>query len=49
MKPKKYPYSGTKKHLPKVVSVLEASEIVQLTIDSCFRLYKNRKPLESHK
>lgn len=49
MRPKRYPYSGFKKHLPKIVSVSEASEIVQSAIDSCFQSYKNRKLSESRK
>lgn len=35
MKPKRYPYSGQKKRLPKVVNAEKALEIVINTIDSC--------------
>ncbi|MCW1021163.1 hypothetical protein [Streptococcus anginosus] len=35
MKPKRYPYSGRKKRLPKVVNANKALEIVLSAIDSC--------------
>lgn len=49
MKPKRYPYSGQKKRLPKVVNANETLEIVMNTIDSCALAHMNHKPLESHK
>lgn len=49
MKPKRYPYSGQKKRLPKVVNANEALEVVMNTIDSCALAHMNHKLLESHK
>lgn len=49
MKPKRYPYSGQKKRLPKVVNAEKALEIVINTIDSCALARMNHKLLESHK
>lgn len=49
MRPKRYPYSGQKKRLPKVVNANEALEIVMNTIDSCALEHMNHKLLESHK
>lgn len=49
MKPKRYPYSGQKKRLPKMVNANEALKIVNNTIDSCALARINRKLLESHK
>ena len=42
MKPKRYPYSGQKKRLPKVVNANEALEIVMNTIDSCALAQMNK-------
>lgn len=42
MKPKRYPYSGQKKRLPKVVNANEALEIVMNTIDSCALAHMNK-------
>lgn len=49
MKPKRYPYIGQKKRLPKVVNANKALEIVMNTIDSCALAHMNHKPLESRK
>lgn len=49
MKPKRYPYSGQKKRLPKVVNAEKALEIAINTIDSCALARMNHKLLESHK
>ncbi len=49
MKPKRYPYSGQKKRLPKVMNANKALEIVINTIDSCALARMNHKLLESHK
>ena len=49
MKPKRYPYSGQKKRLPKVVNANKALEVVMDTIDSCVLAQMNHKLLESHK
>lgn len=49
MKPKRYPYSGKKKRLPKVVNANEALEITMNTIDSCVLARMNHKLLESRK
>ena len=49
MKPKRYPYSGNKKRLPKVVNANKALEVVIDTIDSCALARMNHKLLESRK
>ena len=49
MKPKRYPYFGQKKRLPKVVNANETLEIVMNTIDSCALARMNHKLLESRK
>lgn len=49
MKPKRYPYSGQKKRLPKIVSADKVTEIVLSTIDSCVFQRMNHKLSESHK
>lgn len=49
MRPKRYPYSGQKKRLPKAVNAEKVLEIVMNTIDSCALAHMNHKPLESHK
>lgn len=46
IKPRRYPYIGQKKRLPKVVNANEALEIVMNTIDSC-ALAHIAKSLES--
>lgn len=46
MKPRRYPYIGQKKRLPKVVNANKALEIVMNTIDSCV-LARIAKSLES--
>ena len=49
MKPKRYPYSGNKKRLPKTVNANKALEIAINTIDSCALARMNHKFLESRK
>ena len=49
MKPKRYPYSGNKKRLPKVVNAEKDLEIAINTIYSCALARMNHKLLESHK
>ena len=49
MRPKRFPYSGNKKRLPKAVDANKALEIVIDTIDSCALARMNHKPLESRK
>ncbi|MCO4510539.1 hypothetical protein Si119_01937 [Streptococcus infantarius subsp. infantarius] len=49
MKPKRYPYTGNKKRLPKVVNANKALEVVIDTIDSCALARMNHKLLESRK
>lgn len=49
MRPKRHPYCGNKKRLPKAVDANKALEIVMDTIDSCALARMNHKLLESHK
>ena len=49
MKPKRYPYSGKEKRLPKAVNANKALEITMNTIDFCVLARMNHKFLESRK